>query len=342
MVSDGSREFIYFKVDGNEYTLSFRQIEALFEFREGVGQEPSFDAGELIKLWNTLGGSETFKTSRVKSSDIRNPALRYFHRVIASTIFGKKNLGKVNDQELQVIDSAFKDFLLYASPEDMDEGITMKGDMNGAGNAAVLVASLTYIKTYAYRLHRQNKEGDISIGGVVTPFLIACGIDLSTSNWTEPLWLDIPHLQSSKILNQTMVGDQYVYNFQHPLVERAKILLPFNGLPKITEGESINFVPPPNLLFRTRARRENQQVEIEEKEGIPEPERYDFGEESCGTLKEVSKKLTLSQRWSKWQDKTIKKLSGKVRELATAVKDLTSSVKDIQRNQRGSPPTIPP
>ena len=133
--------------------------------------------------------------------------------MVASTIFAKKCLGPVNDQELQMMDLALKDFLVYASPEDMDRGITMKGDMGNAGNTALLLASLSYCKAYAFTLHKNNCRGDISIGGLITPILLSCEVDLSLTPEIEPLWFDIPHLQSSKILGPHMVRDKYVYNF---------------------------------------------------------------------------------------------------------------------------------
>ena len=93
----------------------------------------------------------------------------------------------------------------------------------------------------------------------------------------------------------------YVYNFGHLLVGRAKVLLPLNRMLKIKQGESVNFVPPPEMLYTTRAQREAQQAEIEEEidDTIPEPERYDFGDEKCSNFKQVSKKLSLARRWSK-------------------------------------------
>ena len=194
MVSDGSLGYIYFKIDGDVYTMSFRQLDALFEYREGSGQKPAFDTTELINLWETLGGRKVFKTSQSKSSDIKHPALRYFHRVVASTIFAKKSFGAVNDQELQMIDSAFKEFLVYASPEDMDRGITMSGDMGDTGNTSLLLASFSYYKTYAFTLHKSNRRGDICIGGLITPMLLACGVNLSLTEEIEPRLFDISHL----------------------------------------------------------------------------------------------------------------------------------------------------
>ena len=132
---------------------------------------------------------------------------------------------------------------------------------------------------------------------MITPILLACEVDLSLTLEIEPLWLDIPHLQSSKIMGSRMVRDKYVYNFGHPLVGRAKVLLPLHGMLKITPRETVIFVPPPEFLYTTRAQREAQQAEIEEKidDTIPELERYDFGDEKCSSLKQVSKKLSLAR-----------------------------------------------
>ena len=51
-------------------------------------------------VWRVLAG-KPHKPSRDKNASIRHPSVHYLHRLIVHTIFPRKELGIVNDEELQ-------------------------------------------------------------------------------------------------------------------------------------------------------------------------------------------------------------------------------------------------
>lgn len=56
---------------------------------------------------------------------------------------------------------------------------------------------------------------ELRIGGIVTPILISCGVELN-SKPNAPRWVDIEHLKRSRFVNTSSANDVYLYQFTHP------------------------------------------------------------------------------------------------------------------------------
>lgn len=69
-----------------------------------------------------IAGKEDYSSSWSKSAQIRNPAICYVHKALASTFFAKKVTKNMNENELQMMDIAFKDILNSTSNEGFFQG----------------------------------------------------------------------------------------------------------------------------------------------------------------------------------------------------------------------------
>ena len=118
----------------------------------------------MLALWNTLGGKEPFTSSRAKGAEIRNPSIRYMHRVVASTLFARKNTGTENDGELQMLEVRLKEILLFAPTGKENKMIEMKRDVSGTGNTIILVNQLMYYKDNARKIHKMGYSGSLAMG----------------------------------------------------------------------------------------------------------------------------------------------------------------------------------
>ena len=67
-------------------------------------QEEIFNVGELDYFWGDITGIGNPEPDEMKSENIHNPTLRYFHKILAHTLFGKpENITTVSRAELFIM-----------------------------------------------------------------------------------------------------------------------------------------------------------------------------------------------------------------------------------------------
>ena len=189
---------------GRDYSLTIKELDNLYGFPSKEGLEPDFDKLELTQFWNTIAAPGDFHSSRCKSSSIRSPVLRYFHQCIAHTFYAKKVTGPINDSELQMMDEALKLVLRKTK-----NGRVMEGDRANTSLTVLFLDYLMGLKDYAAQLHKMKRKGSIGIGGMITPMLVAAGIDLGGPD-RSPEWIDIAYLRKKSILDKTTPSGAYL------------------------------------------------------------------------------------------------------------------------------------
>lgn len=149
---------------------------------------------------------------------------------------------------------------------------------------------------------------------VVTPILMACGVPLQ-SVAIGPRWIDIPHLRHALTLDHWLQNEMHVYNFDHPEVGAAKILLPCIAFTRILEGSNTEFSQPIQALYDAGGGAQHMEVSKEEDEPMEEVEydarRYHFEEHPSPTresnsLPEAHKRIGMLQTWNKAHEKVMK------------------------------------
>ncbi|CAJ2670172.1 hypothetical protein L195_g018629 [Trifolium pratense] len=148
------RGLVSFRLFGNTYTYNHRDIAEFLGVPSGLDaitrvQNDSFMEGELKRYWGIITGNPNAAPNERFSSEIHNPAFRYFHMIIAHTFFGKAmNNTTVSQAEL------FMMFCVY---------------QNRPINAA------TFLLTNFVRIIEEPTH-PISIGGFVTFLARAIGL----------------------------------------------------------------------------------------------------------------------------------------------------------------------
>ena len=110
---------------------------------------------EFPLVWQQLTRDLATGTSGNKSSHIHNPAIRYFQKVMAHTIFGRgESTRNVNSKELFFIDSVFQARRIHTTA-------FMLANMQATAKAA---------------------KGAIVIGGLITSLALALGLESELAN----------------------------------------------------------------------------------------------------------------------------------------------------------------
>jgi len=68
---------------------------------------------DLVAFWKSITGLEQYNSRSNKASNIHNPMLRYLQRVMACTIWGRKEVGTMRTDELFMLFA-----MLYDRPVD--------------------------------------------------------------------------------------------------------------------------------------------------------------------------------------------------------------------------------
>lgn len=100
-----------------------------------------FDKDKLMSLWRTIGGKTEYSSSRSKSAHIRNPAIQYAHKAIASTFFARKVTWDINEGELQMIDIVLRIILDFTR-----DGRVIHGDILDTRLSIALLDQLLYYR----------------------------------------------------------------------------------------------------------------------------------------------------------------------------------------------------
>ncbi|KAI5388012.1 hypothetical protein KIW84_073922 [Lathyrus oleraceus] len=86
----------YFRMFNRDYTFSQDHMANIFSFPHGdeyackAPLESEWEASAL-DFWRQLTGKTTTDWEGLKATAIQNPVIRYLHRILANTIFGRKN-----------------------------------------------------------------------------------------------------------------------------------------------------------------------------------------------------------------------------------------------------------
>ncbi|KAG7599392.1 hypothetical protein ISN44_As06g035760 [Arabidopsis suecica] len=337
--------YITFLVKGRDYSLTIRELNLLYGFPSKEGLVQDFDKLEIQALWKTIAGPEEFIPSRSKSSAIRSPMVRYLHQSIASMFFAKKITGTMSEGELQLLDLAL--IFLLGNTRD---GARRVGDRGNASLVAVFLDHLLGYKEYAASMQWTGRKGSLTIGGIVTPILVAAGIDVGTGD-TSPTWIDMAYLRKKGYLDKTAPEGVLFYVFNHPEEGSSRLLLPCINHTTVRAGENIDFCPPPFMLYDSQVTPTSpppqamQEDNLEQSQDDPDnyaPERFFFEEYKAPKQtkgeREAHKCIGLLQGMGKFQGKAMRGLSKKVDSLTTMVKKMAIQITELQKKSKNSPP----
>ncbi|KAG7572499.1 Retrotransposon gag domain [Arabidopsis suecica] len=338
--------YITFSVKGRDYSLTIRELNLLYGFPSKEGLVQDFDKRELQAFWKTIAGPGDYKPSKSKSSSIRSPVVRYLHQSIASMFFAKKITGTISEGELQLLDSA-----LLFTLRNTSDGAEMVGDRGNAPLIAVFLDHLLGYKEYATTMHRSGRKGSLTIGGILTPILVAANIDVGTGD-SSPTWIDMAYLRKKGYLDKTAPEGVLLYVFNHPEEGTSRLLLPCTNHTTIRAGENIDFCPPSFILYDSQvapaspppqAMHEDDQEQTQDAPDDYAPERFFFEEYKAPRQtkgeREAHKRIGLLQGLGKFQGKAMRGLSKKVDSLTTMVKKMALQITDLQKKSKHSPPS---
>lgn len=326
--------------------MAIKTLEDMFGFPRGTDVKPKFKKEELLDRWVTIGDDAVFSSLRAKSNAIRNPCIRYFQKAMANVLYARKKTGPINNGEIQLLDIALKDILVYTKNK-----VPMKGDTNDASPSMCLLNHLCGFRKWALA---NKQKRTISIGGVITPILMACGVPLQSTPFV-PRWIDIPHLRWALFIDHQSHEGMHILKFQLRTEMDARFLLPNQELTTITVRGNIDFNPPnEELFFMEQAPPTREAPVIEERvESEREAENEDgeemdwenynvsrFHFEEYKPPPRVSKSLTVAHKnigsmsaWNKFQDRMLKKC-GKAIAAIQAVLSCSSSGATMVRENR--------
>lgn len=149
-----TRGMIRFRLFNMEHQYNIREFATLLGFPTSIDtltetQEDLFEYRELDYFWGSLTGNDDPEEHEFRAESIHNPAFRYFHKILAHTLFGKKqNFTQVSRDEL---------FIIFCASQNRP--------VNGA---AYMLANFTLIA--------QDTRAPILIGGLVTMIANAIGL----------------------------------------------------------------------------------------------------------------------------------------------------------------------
>ena len=106
-----TQDTIKFRMFGQNYTYSQDQMANIFQFPHGDGfacEAPleSDWQSDGFGFWHQLTGKTTTTWEGLRATTIHNPAIRYLHRILTNTIFGRENTTNVNSKELFLMQCA--------------------------------------------------------------------------------------------------------------------------------------------------------------------------------------------------------------------------------------------
>ena len=103
------RGLIIFRLFGINFKFNHKELGELLGFPNGIGvyhetQEEYLGFRELDYFWGSISGILNPEPEDFVSENIHNPAFRYFHKILAHTIFGKpQNVTTVSKDELFIM-----------------------------------------------------------------------------------------------------------------------------------------------------------------------------------------------------------------------------------------------
>ncbi|CAE6074070.1 unnamed protein product [Arabidopsis arenosa] len=294
-----------------------QRAQSLVWIPEQRGLVQNFDKRELQAFWKTIAGPGDYIPSKSKSSSIRSPVVRHLHQSIASMFFAKKITGTMSEGELQLLDLA----LLFTLRNTRD-GAEMVGDRGNAPLIAVFLDHLLGYKEYAATMHRSGRKGSLTIGGILTPILVAANIDVGTGD-SSPTWIDMAYLRKKGYLDKTAPEG----------LVRTSTFCPPSFI--LYDSQVAPASPPPQAMH------EDDQEQTQDAPDDYAPERFFFEEYKAPRQtkgeREAHKRIGLLQGLGKFQGKAMRGLSKKVDSLTTMVKKMALQITDLQKKSKHSP-----
>ncbi|OAO89398.1 hypothetical protein AXX17_ATUG01070 [Arabidopsis thaliana] len=197
--------YITFTVYGKDYVLAIKLLRICLGFPRGIDVKPKFKKEELSDLWKAM----------------------------ANVLHAMEKTRLINNGEIELLDIALKDLLVYTKNK-----VPMKGDTNDASPSMRLMNHLCGFRKWA--LANKHKR-TISIGAVITPILMACGVPLQSTSFA-PRWIDSPHLRWALFIEHQSHEGMHILKFQHKTEMDARLLLPSQELTTITAIAAIQAV----------------------------------------------------------------------------------------------------
>ncbi|VVB11084.1 unnamed protein product [Arabis nemorensis] len=99
---------IEFRVGRENYSVSFHELCGIYGFNEGINTHLR-DHNEALYLWSSLGD---YQAGGTKVSGLRNPAICYAHKILAHTLFARRETSNIKEDEMCLLIEGLKPFLL--------------------------------------------------------------------------------------------------------------------------------------------------------------------------------------------------------------------------------------
>ncbi|KAF3541401.1 hypothetical protein F2Q69_00019732 [Brassica cretica] len=312
--------------------MGFKEIASVTGLRDRRRHKFKKFEGELNQFWKEIGDGEYY-ISAIKSADILHPSLRYVHKLLASTLYARKEPGRIVQDKLH-----FLIFGIILVTKEYRQGRYE----HQPGTAGIFIERLLYYKKWAWTNH--DKKPKLFILGFITPLLEAMNIPL-VGDEIEFTVMDEVHLDRNGFLYGILDG-KYIYRYKKgSRNESCSVLLPCLPSTSLRYRENLIFNPPSSALFHpatqdmplkiSRKKKKQPDDSSSQSEDVEQPPpstvyestRYYFEPRTAslpeGPLRDAHNQIRALQRGQKYQDMTISRLVKSVNYLAGKLKKLT-------------------
>ncbi|KAL0727909.1 hypothetical protein Bca4012_024002 [Brassica carinata] len=350
---DDGHGFISFKIGRQTYRMSFKRISEVMGFPDRHTTMVEAVKGDTSRFWSMIA-AWIHDTKHNKGADIRNPSIRYVQRILSSTLFARKDPGRVVEDELKCLIIGLKNGI---GERYQDNELVHGGSRDPKpGIVGIFVKRLQHYQEWAWT--KRDKGPQLSIGGLITPLLEAMDVPLGEADVGYEL-MDESFLTNTGFLDG-IIGNSWVYCYKTGKAPDvfARTFLPNQEITSTASRDSIIFHPPQEAMYnpdvheipkkisknkKKKAADDSQQEESAD-QGPSHPtygsSRYYFppysGALPDGPLREAHMQIRTLQRGNKFQDRTIAKLVKSVNYLAKKLKSLTLR---LRRSRASTPVT---
>ncbi|CAH8261198.1 unnamed protein product [Arabidopsis lyrata] len=227
----GKNGAIHFVVANENHIVTFDDLANIFGLQKGFEMKYS-KVQDPQQYWDAIGGTGRYNSGKVKAAQLRHPAVRYAHRVLANTFFARQFTNNVRTEEMH---------LLYTGLE----GTTWRDVHMGSVLGHHLASYKQWAKEASTKLkvNVKRKKPTISIGGIITPILDFVGINLSKHKYTDGVrTIDEFYLYKCDIL-AGRVHDKVAYNLELPNTQKVMVLLPNWSITTASVDRRLQFTP---------------------------------------------------------------------------------------------------
>ncbi|KAG7578012.1 hypothetical protein ISN45_Aa03g022400 [Arabidopsis thaliana x Arabidopsis arenosa] len=233
----GKNGAIHFVVANEYHIVTFDDLANIFGLQKGFEMKYS-RVQDPQQYWDAIGGTGRYNSGKVKAAQLRHPAVRYAHRVLANTFFARQFTNNVRTEEMH---------LLYTGLE----GTTWRDVHMGSVLGHHLASYKQWAKEASTKLkvNVKRKKPTISIGGIITPILDFVGINLSKHKYTDGVrTIDEFYLYKCDIL-AGRVHDKVAYKLELPNTQKVMVLLPNWSITTANVDRRLQFTPSSEYHF---------------------------------------------------------------------------------------------